>query len=129
MHNLRQGQKVYFLEDARPFKVMATSDRYVIVSRKLCKKYDWNLLQFEVERRASWSLEEAWESNKDLPVYSILDFKENKRNCDDRVFGCFDYFLIEDCISSIADLESGELGISRRGAIDININYNKTLNK
>ena len=126
MHKLKQGNKVFFLEDVPAYTVMAVSDRYAIVSRKISKKHDQDLLAFEVHRGASRNMKDAWDNCKDLPVYSILDFKENVRNPDDRIFGLYDYFSTEDCLSAIQDLESGEMGISRRGAIKINIDWDKT---
>lgn len=125
VNNLTVGNKVYFENEVKPYKVMATSNRYAIVSRKINKKHDHDLLKFEVERGASRNLKEAWEDCKDLPVYSILDFKENVRNHDDRIFGVYDYSLTEDCLLAIKDLESGEICVSKRGAIPININYIK----
>lgn len=123
LHTLKVGQKVYFLDETLPFNVLAVSDRYAVVSRKIDRKEDEGLLEFEVKRRASRNINEAWTANKKYPVYSILDFKEGVRGPDNMIFGDHDYFKPEDCERAIKELEdeNSSMEISHRNRVGIDI--------
>ena len=124
---LVQGQKVFFTNEKLPYNVMAVSDRYAIVSRKLDKKYDDELLEFEVRRSAYSSKESAYNSHKGNPVYSICDFKENEKGTDNWVFGIIDYFDKQDCENCITLLEKGEVELSRRNVVKLSIDWERTI--
>ena len=123
---LVQVQKVYFNNENLPYNVMAVSERYAVVSRKLDKKEDKELLEFEVKRGAFNTVENAFNSHKGNPVYSLLDFQENEKAPDNWVFGMIDYFEVEDCKNCIKMLESGEVELSRRNVVELSIDWVRT---
>lgn len=125
-HNLQKGQKVYFENEKLPYTVMATSERYAIVVRKLSRRQDADLLWYRVEMESYLSFTEAYEDLKNCPVYSILDFESGMRSSDDYVFGVFDYFKERDCKKAIKYLESGKMDLSRRHEAILNIDKERT---
>lgn len=129
MNKLKVNQKVFFIGEKSPMTVMAVSERYAVVSRKLNRREDADLLHFEVERGASQSFTEAYNSLRESPVYSLLDFKEKVKAPDNYVFGVFNYFKKEDCENAIKKLENGEMELSRRNRAALNIDFERTGNK
>jgi len=123
---LKVGQQVFFTNEKLPMTVMATSDRYAVVSRKLHRREDADLLHHKVKMDAYSSFTEAFENCKDLPVYSILDFEENIKGPDNLIFGDFDYSEEKDCVKAIKDLENGRMEITHRNRVDLNIDWAKT---
>lgn len=113
------GQQILLKNDKLPYKVMAVSKRYAVVSRKLNKKQDDNLLAEEVKMGAFSTKQKAFEECKHLPVYSILDFERGVMGTDNLVFGVFDYFKESDCQKAIELLESGEIDLSRRTEVEL----------
>jgi hypothetical protein len=126
---LVQGQKVFFTNENLPYNVMAVSERYAVVSRKLDKKEDDDLLQFQVKRGAYSSKQIAFYSLKESPVYSLLDFQTNEKAPHNLVFGIMDYFDEEDCEKCINLLEKGEVKLSRRYVSEISIDWVRTNSK
>lgn len=127
VHKLTKGQLVFFEDELLPYRVMAISDRYAVVSRKLNKKQDKDLIEFEVERSAYHSKKAAYEAHKDSPVYAIVDFKENQRASDNLIFGITDYFDSADCEKCIKMLQDGEVGLSKRTGVELAIDWERTL--
>lgn len=123
---LTQSQKVYFNNENLPYNVMAVSERYAVVSRKLDKKEDEELMEFEVKRGAYSSKEKAFSAHKENPVYSLLDFQANEKAPDNWVFGMIDYFDKEDCQKCITLLEKGEVELSRRNVVELSIDWGRT---
>ena len=123
---LVQGQKVYFNNENLPYNVMAVSERYAVVSRKLDKKEDSELLELEVTRGAYSSKESAFNVHKGNPVYSLLDFQANEKAPDNWVFEMIDYFDKEDCQQCITLLEKGEVELSRRNVVELSIDWGRT---
>jgi len=119
------GKKVYFTNEKLPYIVMAVSDRYAVVSGKLNRRQDAELLHHEVEMGAYQSFTEAYKHNKDTPIYSLIDFKENKRSSDNLVFGIFDYFKEEGCKEAIQYLETGRMELSDRNIIELSVDPQK----
>ena len=124
---IKAGNKIFFTNDKQPMEVIALSERYAVCVRSMDLEDDFELLAFEVERGAYYDSKDAYEDLKDSPIYSILDFKENRRGPDNYIFGMYDYWSKEDCELCIKDLESGQVEISRRHGIDLNIDWNRTL--
>ena len=120
-NNLKKGQEVIFANDPLPFKVMAVSERYAVVSRKLHRRQDAGLLHHQVEMNAYCSFTEAFNAQKNNPVYSILDFKQGVRAPDNLIFGSYDYFDEKSCQKAIKALEKGEIELSRRNYTTIEI--------
>ena len=121
------GQKVYFKHEKLAYNVMALSNRYAIVSRKLHRRVDAPLLHHRVSMNAYSNFTEAFTANKDNPVYSLIDFQENSRSSDNLVFSMYDYFQASDCQQAIKDLEAGKLLLSDRNKIELDIDEEKTL--
>lgn len=118
---LINNQIIYFLEDKLPYKIMAASESYAIAVRKLHRREDADLLHHQVKMSAYYSFTQAFNSNKFNPVYSIIDFNNNKRGSDNLVFGMINYFSSEDCEKCINMLESGEIQLSHRNSVELNI--------
>jgi len=114
------GQKVWFEEDPLPFEVRACNERFVICTRKLNKRKDADLLWFEVERRASRTFTEAYNSAKDSVVYSIIDLQQKIRGTENLVF-CMCFKTIEQCNESLQRLSKGESEVSHRTRIELKI--------
>ena len=88
------GDKVKIPDQRRRFTVQARDERYII-----CTK--WLNLHHTV-------------------IYFIVDLKERKRGPDDRVF-CSDYETILQCKERLQELQKGEIFLSRRRSIDLDI--------
>lgn len=123
---LKTGQQVFFTREKLPMTVMATSERYAVVSRKLHRREDADLLHHQVKMSAYFSFTEAFNDLKDHPVYSILDFEENIKGSDNMILGGFDYSEEKDCANAIKALQKGRMEISHRCRTELNINWEKT---
>ena len=121
------GKKVYFTNEKLPYKVMAVSERYVVVSRQLNRREDAKLLHHEVKMGAYSTFTEAFEDNKQSPVYSIIDFEENIKATDNLVFGFYDYSKESDCKKVIKDLENGELELSHRNRCELSVDMERSV--
>lgn len=120
------GGNISFINENLPYKIMAVSPRYAIVTRPFDRKEDDDLLAFEVERGASVSKKVAFEKIKNNVVYSILDFNENVKGPNNLIFSHYDYKSTEDCIKCIADLEEGKIEISHRNRVELVVDWDKT---
>lgn len=123
---LVQGQKVFFTNEKLPMTVKAVSERYAVVTRKLHRREDAELLHHEVKMAAYLTFTEAFNANKENPVYSLLDFQEKIKAPDNLVFGNFDYFNEKDCQKAIKDLEKGKMELSHRGRVELSIDWGRT---
>ncbi len=126
---IKPSDKIFFINDLQPMEVIALSERFAVCVRGMDLQDDFELLAFEVERGAYYDSEAAYEALKDSPIYTILDFKENRRGRDNYIFGMYDYWSKEDCELCIKDLESGQVEISKTYGIDLNIDWKRTLEK
>jgi hypothetical protein len=120
------GKKVYFTNEKLPYNIKAVSKRYAVVSRKLNRIEDAKLLHFQVEMGAYFTFTEAFNDNKDAPVYSLIDFKENMRSPDNLVFGVFDYFNEHDCQKAIKYLETGKMELSKRNKSELSVDMERS---
>jgi hypothetical protein len=118
---ITKGQKLYFTGEKLPYTVRAASNRFAVVSRNFDRLEDEELLWWEVKRGAAYSIDSAYEYSKELPVYSLLDFENNKRSTDNLVFGVYDYFDESDCEIVLRDLENGEMELSHRNITELEI--------
>lgn len=125
-NKLQPGQQVFFHNEKLPFEIKAVSERYAVVSRKLNRREDASLLHHQVEMSAYSNFTEAFNANKDNPVYSILDFKTQYRGPDNLVLGGLDYFDVKDCKKAIKWLETSKIEISRRNKVELNIDWGRT---
>lgn len=108
------GASIFFIGERLPYKVMAVSKRYAVVSRKLNKQEDADLLKHEVKMGAYSSFNDAYKHCKNSPVYSLLDFQENVKAPDNLILGIYDYFDLSDCQEAIRQLEAGTMALSSR---------------
>ena len=125
-YQLIKGQLVYFKNDTLPFDVKAVSKRYAVCSRKLNRSNDADLIKNRVDMGAYASFTDAYNALKKEPVYTIVDFRENKRSPNDRVFNSYDYFNETDCAQTIIDLMDGIINLSKRNEADLDIDWSKT---
>ena len=125
MTNFKISQKIYFKDEKLPFKVMAFSKNYVVVSRKLHRRQDAELLHHEVKNGAYSSFTDVYNNFKDAAVYSILDLKNKVRASDNLIFGIYDYGLESDCKKAIKALEQDEIQLSHKTKVDLNIDFER----
>ena len=128
MKKLQKNDKVFFKNEKLAYEVKAISERYAVVSRKLHRREDSDLLHHEVRMGAYLSFTEAFDACKNNPVYSLLDFQENVKAPDNLILEYFDYSNEEDCEEAIKWLEQGKMELSRRNRIDLEIDWERTPN-
>lgn len=88
------GDKVYIPTDKRPYKVRARDNRYIICTKPFNPKH--------------------------TVLYFIIDLVDKWRAPDNMVF-CFGYETDEDCKARLQELQSGEIELSRRRGIPLDI--------
>jgi hypothetical protein len=66
---LKLNQKVYFQKEKLPYNVMAISENFAVVSRKLHRREDAQLLHQLVFTNAYMTFTDAFDNLKDEPVY------------------------------------------------------------
>lgn len=121
MNPLKVNQKIFFEGEKLPYNVMAVSERYAVVSRKLHRREDAYLLHHTVDMGAYLSFTQAYNELKDDPVYSLLDFKKWMRGASNLIFDDFNYFLKKDCEKVIKRLENGKMELSKRNSVPLKI--------
>lgn len=121
------GKKVYFTNEKLPYKVMAVSGRYAVVSRPLNRREDAELLHRQVKSGAYCTFKEAFEHNKQSPVYSLIDFEENIKAPDNLVFNAYDYSKEEQCRKVIEHLENGIVRLSNRDRCKLEVDMERSL--
>ena len=89
------GDKVYIPDQKRPFRVKARDNRYIICT-KWCNLHGG------------------------APIYFIVDLKAKRRAPDNRIF-CEGYVTDEQCQERLKELQNGELELSWRRGIDLDI--------
>ena len=124
---LKLNQKVYFQKEKLPYNVMAISENFAVVSRKLHRREDAHLLHQLVFNNAYMTFTDAFNNLNDEPVYSLLDFKNNVRASDNYIFGMYDYFDTVSCQKALKELESGVAELSERTKIELNIDFERTV--
>lgn len=89
---VNKGDKVYIPEQKRAFRVKARDERYII-----CTKPCFGTV-----------------------LYFIVDLVDKWRAPDDRIF-CSGYETEEDCQERLKELQAGEIGLSVRRGIPLDI--------
>jgi hypothetical protein len=92
---LQVGCKVQVTRDKKPYTVKAFDGRYAICTKP------FNL--------------------KKTVLYFIIDFHENVRGPNNLVFNIYDYAIQEEINNCMVDLKKGELKISHRNRVDLDI--------
>lgn len=88
------GDKVYIPEYKRPFRVKARDDRYIICTKPYNPRH--------------------------TVIYFIIDLQDKWRAPDDRVF-CSGYETDDDCEERLKELQSGEISLSARRGVPLDI--------
>ena len=89
---MKVGDKIYFVEEKRPYKVRAANDRYLVCTKP------YNL--------------------KGTVLYTIVDLIEEIRGTENTVF-CMGFESDEGCAEALTRLVSGESEISRRNRVPL----------
>lgn len=126
MNKLKIDQNVYFTGEKLPMKVMALSDRFAVVSRKLNRTEDADLIRHQVEMGAFENFTDAYNDMKGKPVYSLLDFEEMIKAPDNLVFGRYDYFDQSQCQDAVISLVDGQMELSERNRAELKIDWERT---
>lgn len=88
------GDKVYVPKEKRPYRVRARDERYIICTKP-----------YNPQRTV---------------LYFVVDLKERVRGPDNMVF-CSGYESDEDCAERLKELQSGEIEVSCRRHVDLDI--------
>jgi len=125
---LKEGQKVFFIGEGIPMELIARTENYGCVIRSLDINEDFELLSYKVESGAYLDCESALEDLKDSPVYSLLDFKEEKKAPSNMLFAgdFYDFWSKRGCKKACIDLERGKHELSRRNGCDLVIDWERT---
>lgn len=91
---VKVGDKVYVPTEKKPYKVRARDDRYIICTKP-----------FNPQRTV---------------LYFIVDLADKWRAPDNMVF-CSGYETDEDCQERLAELQNGEIELSRRRGVPLDI--------
>ena len=91
---VKVGDKVYIPQHKRPFKVRARDERYIICTKPFNAAH--------------------------TVIYFIVDLVEKRRGPDNMVF-CSGYETDEDCKERLKELQCGEIEVSYRRGIDLDI--------
>ncbi len=94
--NFKVGDKIKFAEEKQRYTVKAVSGRYLIYTKP------FNLIKH--------------------CLYTIVDFKRNVRGTNDRI----DYMIQEDIDRCLDDLLKGNVDVSRRNCVPLNIEGGET---
>lgn len=86
------GDKVFIPNEKKPYRVKARDERYII-----CTKSHFGMV-----------------------LYFIVDLKDQRRAPDNMVF-CSGYETDEQCRERLAELQSGEIELSRRRGIPLDL--------
>lgn len=88
------GDKVYFPTDKKPFRVRARDERYIILTKP-----------FNIAHTV---------------LYTIVDLEDRWRGPDNMIF-CSGYETDEDCQERLVELKRGEIEVSSRRGIPLDI--------
>ena len=88
------GDKVYVPNKKKPYKVRARDDRYIICTKPYNPQH--------------------------TVLYTIIDLKEKWRGPDNMIF-CSGYETDEECKERLAELQSGEIELSARRGLPLDI--------
>lgn len=88
------GDKVYVPNEKRPYTVQARDERYIICTKPFAARH--------------------------TVLYFIVDLVEQRRGPDNLVF-CLGYETQEECINALKELKDGDIAVSRRRGIPLDI--------
>lgn len=88
------GDKIYVPTDKKPYRVRCRDERYIIATKPMNLRH--------------------------TVLYFIIDLKKKWRAPDDCVF-CSGYETDEQCAERLQELQNGEIGLSRRRGIPLDV--------
>lgn len=88
------GDKVYFPNEKKPYKVRARDERFIICTKPYNPRH--------------------------TVLYTIIDLKDQRRGPDNMIF-CSGYESDEDCAERLAELQNGSIEVSLRRGIPLDI--------
>ena len=94
MKKVKVGDRVYVPTDKRPYTVKARDERYIICTKPFAARH--------------------------TVLYFIIDLKEKWRAPDNMIF-CSGYETDEQCRERLRELQKGEIELSRRRGIPLDI--------
>lgn len=84
---LEKGQRVWFSDGKKSFKVREANERFAICTQ-------------------------PYNFKPETVIYTIIDFERNVRGMDNMVFGMHDYYSDEDCAEAFKELNEGVFEVS-----------------
>lgn len=93
---INQGDRIKFASEKRPYRVRAADDRFAVCTKP------FNL--------------------RHTVMYTIVDLKENVRGADNLIF-CSGYETDEDTALTLQQLQSGEIAVSQRNQVPLDIEW------
>lgn len=94
MKEYNSGDKIYFIEEKRPYTIMACNKRFLVCTKPYNPKH--------------------------TVQYTIVDLKENIRGTENLIF-CMGFETKEECKDCLERLSNGETEVSYRNRIELNI--------
>lgn len=91
---IKVGNKIYVPGEKKPYRVRCRDDRYIICTKPMNLKH--------------------------TVLYFIIDLQEGWRAPDDRIF-CSGYETDEQCAERLKELQNGEIGLSRRRGMPLDV--------
>lgn len=91
-HIYKVGDKIYFVEEKRPYKVRACNERYLICTKP-----------FNLQKTV---------------FYTIVDLEEQIRGTENTVF-CLGFLTDKECEEALIRFQNGESEVSRRNRIEL----------
>ena len=92
---VKVGDKIYIPNNKKSWKVMARDERFIICMQSYNPKRTWQ--------------------------YFIVDLERQLRGPDNLVFTIYDYGTEEGCQKALKALQSGDLEVSRRRSLPLDI--------
>lgn len=118
--NYKVNSTIKFQEENLPYIIQAVSQRYLICTRPFDKKEDNDIVKHELEMGTYCTKKEALEDLQNLLIYTIVDLEEQIRGADN-YNSWSDYSTQKECEEVLNALNSGEVSISHRNRLKLNI--------
>ena len=92
---LKVGDRIWFEGEVKPYRVKAACDRFAICTKP------FNLMH--------------------CALYTIIDWERMVRGRNNLIFNSYDYMVPDDINECLLDLQSGEIEVSRRNKVPLEI--------
>lgn len=121
------AKKIYFVGEKLPMTLKASNELFGVCVRKLHKRHDREILNFEVRRGAYFTFEEAYETLKDEMIYSCLDYKKMLKAPHNLILNPYDFESQESIDELLKDLTEGKVELSQRNEGRLELDYIRTI--